>query len=94
MKGDVGYIENGVFTAEKEGKGKLVAKKGDMTAERNVVVAKNVVENIRYGVHNQYTRIVFDLNKTTEYDIKREGSEIMQASHMPKKEDSWTEKEP
>lgn len=77
VKGDVGYIENGVFTAVKEGKGKLVAKKGDMTAERNVVVAKNVVENIRYGVHSQYTRIVFDLNKTTEYDIKLEGSEIV-----------------
>lgn len=77
VKGDVGHIENGVFTASKEGKGKIVAKRGNLQAERDVIVAKNIVENIRYGVHGNYTRVVIDLNKSTDYEMKQESNELI-----------------
>ncbi|MFA1822614.1 exo-beta-N-acetylmuramidase NamZ domain-containing protein [Virgibacillus oceani] len=70
---DIGYVEEGVFHAENEGTGIVTATYDDYAASREVEVSATYVENIRYGVHPGYTRIVMDLNKTiNNYDIMEE----------------------
>ncbi|WP_245799328.1 exo-beta-N-acetylmuramidase NamZ family protein [Virgibacillus siamensis] len=75
---DIGYVENGIFHAEKEGQGKIVASYGDYTASRDVNVSATQIKNIRYGIHSAYSRIVFDLNKTVNnYTIKEKDDKLL-----------------
>ncbi|WP_110943377.1 exo-beta-N-acetylmuramidase NamZ family protein [Virgibacillus senegalensis] len=77
VSGDIGEIINGVFHASAEGKGELNASFGDYTAKRQVDVSTTLLENIRYGIHADYTRIVFDLNKTiTNYQLEEEEGQL------------------
>ncbi len=64
VSNDIGYVEDGVFHGENEGTGTVTAVYGDFEASREVEVSATYVENIRYGIHPGYTRIVLDLNKT------------------------------
>lgn len=75
VSNDIGYVEDGVFHAENEGTGTVTAVYGDYEASREVEVSTTYVENIRYGVHPGYTRVVLDLNKTiNDYEmIEEEG---------------------
>lgn len=78
ISNDIGYVENGVFHAEKEGQGKIVASYGDYTASRDVSVSATQIENIRYGIHSAYSRIVFDLNKTVNnYEIEEKDGKLL-----------------
>ncbi|MFU0790218.1 exo-beta-N-acetylmuramidase NamZ family protein [Virgibacillus proomii] len=75
VSNDIGYVENGTFYAVKEGKAQLIATYRDYKAKREVVVSSRNVNNIRYGVHSNYTRVVFDLNKTVDdYDIIKDNN--------------------
>ncbi len=77
LTGDIGEVIDGVFHATGEGKGVLKAQFGEYTAERQVDVSTTWLENIRYGVHEDYTRIVFDLNKTvTNYQVEEEDGKL------------------
>ncbi|WP_121640329.1 exo-beta-N-acetylmuramidase NamZ domain-containing protein [Virgibacillus sp. Bac330] len=60
--GNIGYIENEIFHAEKEGEGQITAKYGSYTANREILVSARYVNNIRYGIHSNYTRVVLDIN--------------------------------
>ncbi|NWO14910.1 DUF1343 domain-containing protein [Virgibacillus sp.] len=62
VSGNIGYVENETFHAEKEGEGQITAKYGNNTANRKIVVSTRYINNIRYGIHSNYTRVVFDLN--------------------------------
>lgn len=67
---DIGYVESGTFYAENEGQGQITAEFNDYTASRDVEVSTTFIENIRYGIHSNYSRIVLDLNKTVDnYEI-------------------------
>lgn len=57
VSNDIGYVENGTFYAVKEGKAQLIATYRDYKANRKVVVSSRNVNNIRYGVHSNYTRV-------------------------------------
>ncbi|WP_340002231.1 DUF1343 domain-containing protein [Oceanobacillus sp. FSL K6-0127] len=64
---DIGYVEDGNFYATSGGIGEVVATYDDFTASRTVEVSATRVENIRYGIHSNYSRIVVDLNKTVNH---------------------------
>ncbi|MFS0750482.1 exo-beta-N-acetylmuramidase NamZ domain-containing protein [Oceanobacillus sp. 1P07AA] len=72
VSGDIGYIESGFFHATSEGTGEIIGMYGDLTASRKVKVSTTEIDNIRYGVHSTYSRIVFDLNKTTDNYVVEE----------------------
>lgn len=73
VEGISGHVEEGIFTAEENGTGTLYATYEELTAERQAVISTPALENIRYGVHPSYSRIVLDLNKTTtNYELERE----------------------
>jgi uncharacterized protein YbbC (DUF1343 family) len=73
VSSDIGYVEDGVFHAEHEGTGVVTAIYGDYEASREVEVSATYVEDIRYGIHAGYTRVVMDLNKTiNNYEIMEE----------------------
>ncbi|SDJ97954.1 exo-beta-N-acetylmuramidase NamZ family protein [Sediminibacillus albus] len=77
VSGDIGQVVDGVFQAEGEGKGELLASYGEYTASRKVDVSTTLVENIRYGIHADYSRIVFDLNKTvTNYQLEEKDGQL------------------
>ncbi|SDM30937.1 exo-beta-N-acetylmuramidase NamZ family protein [Sediminibacillus halophilus] len=77
VTGDIGEIIDGVFHASGEGKGELNVRFGKYTAKRQVDVSTTLLENIRYGVHADYTRVVFDLNKTiTNYQLEEEDGRL------------------
>ncbi|QTN00705.1 DUF1343 domain-containing protein [Sediminibacillus dalangtanensis] len=77
VTGDIGEVIDGVFQASEEGKGELNARFGEYTAKRQVDVSTTLLENIRYGVHADYTRVVFDLNKTiTNYQLEEEDGRL------------------
>ncbi|SFB39246.1 Uncharacterized conserved protein YbbC, DUF1343 family [Lentibacillus halodurans] len=63
---NIGYVENGTFYAEDEGQTEITAEYGEYKAKRAAEISATRVENIRYGVHSNYTRTVFDLNKTVD----------------------------
>ncbi|MFB4168390.1 exo-beta-N-acetylmuramidase NamZ domain-containing protein [Virgibacillus sp. JSM 102003] len=70
VSNDIGYVENGKFHAENKGQGQITAEFNDYTASRDVRVSPTFIENIRYGIHSNYSRIVLDLNKTVDnYEI-------------------------
>ncbi|GGJ87574.1 hypothetical protein GCM10007063_07540 [Lentibacillus kapialis] len=74
---DIGYVENGTFYAEKEGQGRITATYEGYQASREVEISATHVENIRHAVHPNYTRVVFDLNKTIDhYDLTEHDSKI------------------
>src|SRR5699024_47779 len=74
---ELGFVENGKFHAEGEGHGVISAKYKNYEASREVDVSKTVVENIRHAVHSDYTRVVFDLNKTaSHYEINENDSKL------------------
>lgn len=74
---ELGFVENGKFHAEGEGHGVISAKYKNYEASREVDVSKTVVENIRHAVHSDYTRVVFDLNKTaSHYEINEDDSKL------------------
>lgn len=78
IEGDIGTIEDGVFTASKQGEGKVTATYNGLSNDREIIVANNIINNIRYGVHAGYTRTVFDLNKNTAFDMQEtEGKLIL-----------------
>ncbi|ASK64457.1 hypothetical protein CFK37_17740 [Virgibacillus phasianinus] len=75
---DIGYVGNGIFHAMNAGQGKVVATYGDYTASRDVEVSATQVENIRYGIHEAYSRIVFDLNKTVNnFEIEEKVDKLL-----------------
>ncbi|WP_245835779.1 exo-beta-N-acetylmuramidase NamZ family protein [Virgibacillus ndiopensis] len=77
VSGEIGYVENGTFYATNEGQGEVVATYNDYTASREVEVSATNVENIRYGIHSDYSRIVFDLNKTVNnYKIEEQDGKL------------------
>ncbi|WP_449355258.1 exo-beta-N-acetylmuramidase NamZ family protein [Virgibacillus natechei] len=78
VSNDIGYIEEEIFYATKEGKGKVTAEYGNYNASRDVEVSASLVENIRYGIHSDYSRIVFDLNKTiNNYEITEKNGKLL-----------------
>lgn len=77
VQGDVGTIEDGIFTASKQGEGKVTATYNDLSNDREVIVANNIIHDIRYAVHDGYTRTVFDLNKNTDFDIEQTEGKII-----------------
>ncbi|WP_249308500.1 exo-beta-N-acetylmuramidase NamZ family protein [Lederbergia citrea] len=77
VKGEVGSIKGNTFTAQKAGTGLVTAKYKDTQANRNVVVAQNIINNIRHSVNPDYARVVFDLNKDTEYQISEEENQLI-----------------
>jgi hypothetical protein len=77
VKGGVGQIKEGVFTATKAGTGEIVATYNGLAAARDVKVAPNIINNIRLGVHSDYTRVVIDLNKTIDYDVQKKGNTLI-----------------
>lgn len=81
VKGDIGAIENGILKPAKTGKGQVIASYDGLTAKREVTVDENVIENIRRSTHDDYTRIVFDLNKNTDFDISEEKAKL--TLHIP-----------
>jgi len=60
------------FTAEKAGTGIVSVNYNDLQAKRSVIVAQNIINNIRHSVNPDYARVVFDLNKNTDYQISEE----------------------
>ncbi|WP_088049844.1 exo-beta-N-acetylmuramidase NamZ family protein [Virgibacillus dakarensis] len=81
IEGDIGRVENGVFIPTEQGEGTLIATYNGISVERNVTVDTNIIKNIRYGVHGDFTRTVFDLNKNTQYDIEKENRRLI--LHVP-----------
>ncbi|MFD2629909.1 exo-beta-N-acetylmuramidase NamZ family protein [Oceanobacillus kapialis] len=78
VEGISGHVEEGTFTAEEDGTGTLYATYEELTAERQAVISTPALENIRYGVHPSYSRIVLDLNKTTtNYELERETDRLL-----------------
>lgn len=70
VNGDIGYIEDGQFHATEDGVGQVIATYEGLTATRDIDVSATAIENIRFGSHPTYTRVVFDLNKTINaYEI-------------------------
>ncbi|MFZ4451209.1 exo-beta-N-acetylmuramidase NamZ family protein [Salibacterium aidingense] len=77
VNGDIGKVLNGVFHASRKGKGELRAEYGDYTAKRQVDVSTTWLENIRHGIQEDYTRVVFDLNKTiSNYRLEEETGQL------------------
>nr|WP_249315542.1 DUF1343 domain-containing protein [Bacillus sp. FJAT-49711] len=70
--GDIGSIKGQTFTAIKAGIGTVTASFNKFQAKRSVVVAQNIITNIRHSVNPDYARVVFDLNKNTDYQISEE----------------------
>lgn len=77
VEGNIGTVENGALIPANPGKGRVMATFNGLTASREVTVAANTVSNIRYGIHSSFTRIVFDLNKNTDYDIREEEGQLI-----------------
>ena len=71
---ELGSIDNGIFTAKKSGVGTITASYENSKASRSFEISSNQVNNIRFGVNKEYTRIVFDLNKNAKYEIERLGT--------------------
>ncbi|WP_325167456.1 exo-beta-N-acetylmuramidase NamZ family protein [Lederbergia citri] len=72
VEGDVGSINGNTFTAEKAGTGLVTLNYKDLQGKRSVIVAQNIINNIRHSVNPGYARVVFDLNKNTDYQISEE----------------------
>ncbi|MBY7144162.1 DUF1343 domain-containing protein [Virgibacillus sp. NKC19-3] len=78
VSNNIGYVEDGVFYAENEGKGELTAEYNGLTASREVDISSPYVEDIRSGIHADYSRIVFDLNKTvTNYEMEETDEQLI-----------------
>ncbi|WP_229683233.1 exo-beta-N-acetylmuramidase NamZ family protein [Virgibacillus oceani] len=78
VSGEIGYVENGTFYATNEGQGEVVATYNDYTASREVEVSATNIENFRYGIHPDYSRIVFDLNKTVNnYELEEQDGKLL-----------------
>lgn len=75
--GDIGYVEDGQFHATHDGVGQIIATYEGLTAIRDVDVSATAIKNIRFGSHPEYTRVVFDLNKTVNaYIIGEENGKL------------------
>lgn len=67
---DIGYVEAGQFHATQDGSGQVTATYEGLTATRHIDVSATAIEDIRFGSHPEYSRVVFDLNKTANsYDM-------------------------
>lgn len=74
---DIGFIENGQFNATQDGVGQITATYEGLTATRDIDVSATAIENIRFGSHPKYSRVVFDLNKTTDsFDMTEEDGKL------------------
>ena len=73
----LGSIDNGIFKAQKTGVGTITASYENSNASRSFEISSNQVNNIRFGVNKEYTRIVFDLNKNAKYEIERSGDKMI-----------------
>ncbi|WP_078593699.1 exo-beta-N-acetylmuramidase NamZ domain-containing protein [Evansella clarkii] len=62
---------DGTITALSEGTATIKVGYGRFNAEREVTVAQNIIENIRFGEHPTYTRIVLDLNRDIDYSTEK-----------------------
>ncbi|MBM7601921.1 uncharacterized protein YbbC (DUF1343 family) [Virgibacillus halotolerans] len=85
VEGGIGIVENGMFIPDKQGEGKLTASYNGLSTERKVTVDQNIINNIRHAAHSNYTRVVFDLNKNTDYEIgETKGKLILKVPHTLK----------
>ncbi|MCC2249956.1 MAG: exo-beta-N-acetylmuramidase NamZ family protein [Bacillota bacterium] len=74
----LGYVEDSQFHALKDGVGKIIAIYQKQKAERSIDISAILVQNIRFGVHDSYTRVVFDLNKTvSNYAVEEEDHRLL-----------------
>lgn len=72
----IGDVVDGAFVAGESGVGSITTTYDGIKVERKVNIAENIVEDIRYGVHPSYTRMVIDLNRDTDYEIENEGETV------------------
>lgn len=72
----LGDITDGVFVGTEGGEGMITASYQDLTAERQIKVAGNIIDDIRHGFHPSYTRVVVDMNKNTNYSITEDGNNL------------------
>ncbi|GAK12741.1 exo-beta-N-acetylmuramidase NamZ domain-containing protein [Geomicrobium sp. JCM 19039] len=73
---DVATINRNKITGVGEGVTSASASFLRQETSRDVVVAQNIIENIRFGVQSGYTRVVFDLNKTIRPNIETDRGEL------------------
>lgn len=81
VAGNIGTVEDGVFIPANQGEGSLTAIYNGLSAARKVTVDQNIVHNIRTGVHSNFTRTVFDLNKNPDYDLEEVNGKLI--LHVP-----------
>ncbi len=74
----LGNVEDNQFYAIKEGTGEIIATFREEKAVRNVDISATLIKNIRFGIHDAYTRIVLDLNKSvTNYTLEEDDHRLL-----------------